>query len=310
MSVFPWFGCLFSGFSSNTLWVQVGVFNVIQLNPFCGAFVAGRTWRVWFPCSPQQRLCALCVCVPVGSSSSWAVPSLQPGRDFAWQLCCVSHYMQAQVCAVPGSCTAPQESCQLSPLRQTGWQCSTWSGGAPSSATLRVVGFPSFPLWLGFFFLSFLPGELFSRGEQPVSYSGAGCKLPKAYKIKLVLVINPWVHYLLFAIFHVCKLFSWFFFINLIFNQSVTSIDLPSQLVYNDNFLQDTFFILEYHRCPFCPTNSHKIRHPYAPSHLGNASAGNKTPEVVVIIIIIVIWGVLSAFHTKCLPTEYFLLSK
>lgn len=229
--------------------------------PFCGNFCL-QFWQTEPGGSgsllpPAQAV--LCVCVPGalgGFSSSWAVPPLQPGRDFALQLCSVSHYMQAQVCAVPGSCTAPLESCQLSALLQTGWQCSTWSGGARGSATSRVVGFSSFPLWLVFFSLSFLPRGLFFRGEQPVSYSAAGCKLPKAYKIKLVLVINPWVHYLLFAIFHVCKLFSWFFFINLIFNQSVTSTDLPSQLVY-DNFLQDTFFIHEYRRYPFCPTNNH-----------------------------------------------------
>lgn len=186
--------------------------------------------RGFVPPAPPSRA-RLWVCLPCSQGASLPCSSALS----------VSHYMQDQVCAVPDSCTAPLESCQLSALCQTGWQCSTWSCGAQSSATWRAVGFFSSPLWLVFFAI-FLPRELSSREEQPVSYSVAGCKLPKAYKIKLVLVINPLVHYLLFAIFHVYKLFSWFFFINLIFNQSVTSINLLSHLVYNDNFLQDTFF--------------------------------------------------------------------
>lgn len=77
------------------------------------------------------------------------------------------------------------------------------------------------------FFPIFLPEEIFSRGEQPFSYLLAGSKLPKAQKIKLILVINPLVHYLLFAVFRVYELFVCFFLINLIFNQSVNITDLP-----------------------------------------------------------------------------------
>lgn len=206
----------------------------------------------WLPCSPSTG--RLCVCVRQGLSSSRAVPSLQPGRDF-----CLAALLSLSLHAGSGVCrssllhSSSGELSAFSPLCHTAPQRSTWTCAAQSSATLRLVGFSFFPS-LVVFFLYFLPRELFSRGEQPVSYSAAGCKLPKAYKIKLVLVINPLVHYLLFAIFHVYKLFSWFFFINLIFNQSVTGIHLPSQLVYNDNFLQDTFFIHEYHRYTFSPT--------------------------------------------------------
>lgn len=204
--------------------------------PFCAAFLASRTRRFWFPCSPQH---SQAVCVPGARQ--------QPGCAFpaAREGFCLPALLSLSLHAGSGLCCSRllhSSSGELSAFSSLpGWltmqHMKLWS-----TELCHLKGLWVFCLSLsGCFFFYFLPRELFSRGEQPVSYSDAGCKLSNAYKIKLVLLINPLVHYLLFAIFHVYKLFTWFFFINLIFNQSVTSIDLPSHLVYNDNFLQDTF---------------------------------------------------------------------
>lgn len=180
----------------SVLWILSAVWNVLMQNnwmPFCGAFLAGRTWRCWLPCSPQHRQ-AVCVCP--GLSSSRAVPSLQPGRDF-----CLAALLSPSLHAGSGVCRSRLLHSSSGELSAFSLLCATLltvqhvNLCSTELCHLKACGFFLFPSLVVFFLYS-LPRELFSRGEQPVSYSAAGCKLPKAYKIKLVLVINPLVHYL------------------------------------------------------------------------------------------------------------------
>lgn len=156
---------------------------------------------------PAEAVCSVCVCASgLQQQLGCAFPAAREGFCLA-ALLCLSLHAGSGLCrsrllhSSSGELSAFSSPPDWLTMQHMKW----WSA---ELRHLKGCGFSLFPSLAGFFFLSFLPGELFSRGEQPVSYSGAGCKLPKAYKIKLVLVINPWVHYLLFAIFHVCKLFS------------------------------------------------------------------------------------------------------